>query len=98
MLVLAKYCLRKSLFHSRYSVSPRRVDYRLYKVYPNSTSKCSISHRIRNVAPVVGKSSSDIVIHAPSRTEDSVTSPATLMIKGVRVGVLGSHSGDIAGL
>ena len=72
--------------------------YRLYKVYPHCTSKGSIIHRVGNVAPVVRKSSLDIVIHAPPRSEHSVTPPPNLIVEGVRVRGSGSHDGDIRGL
>ena len=76
-----------------------RVHYRLYKVYPHRTGKSPIIHGIGDVAPIVGKSSLDVVIHAPPRSEHSVTPPPNLIIEGVRVRGSGSHNGgDIRGL
>ena len=67
----------------------------LYKIYPNCTSKSSIRHCVRDIAPVIWQSSSDIVIHATTWTKHTVTPPPDLIVEGVRIRVFGDHVGDI---
>ena len=66
----------------------------LYKIYPNRARKGPIVHRIRNVTPVVGKPPLDIVIHAPTWPQHSVSPPPLRFVERVGVRLCGDHCGD----
>ena len=60
-------------------------EYTLDEIYPHRAGKGPVVHGVGDVASVIGKSSFDIVVHAPPRAEDSIASPAGLVVEGVRV-------------
>lgn len=80
------------------------MENRLDKVYPHGTSKGPVVHGIGDIAPVVGQSSLNIMIHASPRAEHSIPSPANLIVEGVRVRIwgwifsAGDHDGGITRL
>ena len=112
MLVLARYYIFTGLSYFFFltmlfassAKQARTGIYRLDKIYPHRTGKSPIVHGVGDIAPVIGKSSLDIMIHAPSRAEHSIPSPANLVVEGVRVRIwgwifsAGDHDGGITRL
>ena len=47
----------------------------LYKVYSNRTSEGPVVDGVCNVAPIIGQPASDVMIHAPTRSQYPVSSP-----------------------
>lgn len=63
----------------------------LHKIDSHGAGKGAISPPIGDVAPIVWQSPLDIVIHAPSRAEDAIGPPPTLVVEGIGVMLCGFH-------
>lgn len=67
----------------------------LYEIDSDGASKCPIRPCICDIALVVRQASLNIVIHAPPRPENSVTPPASLVVKVVGIIFYCLHFGSI---
>ena len=67
----------------------------LYEIDSDGASKCSIRPCIRDIALVLRQTSLNIVIHVPPRPENSVTPPASLVVKVVGIIFYCLHFGSI---
>lgn len=61
------------------------INHALHKINPHRPRHRPIIDPVLDIAPVIGQPSPNIVIHAPARSEHTVTPPPALAIKRVRV-------------
>lgn len=61
------------------------ISHALHKINPHRPRHRPIIDPVLDIAPVIRQPSPNIVIHAPARSEHTVTPPPALAIKRVRV-------------
>jgi hypothetical protein len=78
--------LEKNEFEGYCEAQQHNVVDLLDKIHSDRTSNGSVGERVCNVTPIVGKPATDIMIHATTRSQNSMATPSFHILVSVRLG------------